>query len=141
MLFRQVLTQSFLKDRFEGTLPSNIGMTLLGISLVLLLFYHFTLLAGTQSSAKSLNKLKYSIAVTQQLAFSYTVLFNFVRFALYSWPWFVISQLLRTMQSPAWCITCTLNGRLNYLAEGSCLGCTHCVTCTCVVFLPYPQVG
>ena len=34
--FRQVLTQSFLKDRFEGTLPSNIGMTLLGISLVLL---------------------------------------------------------------------------------------------------------
>ena len=45
-------------------------MTLLGISLVLL----FTLpLAGTQSCGKSLNKLNYGIAVTQQFAFIHSV--------------------------------------------------------------------
>ena len=36
MFFRQDLSQPFLKDKFEGTLPSNFGMTVLGISLLLL---------------------------------------------------------------------------------------------------------
>ena len=94
----------FLEEKFEGTLPSNIGMTLLGISLVLLFTLPFYI-SCSYSKFWQVPKQIYSIAVTQQLVFSYAVLFNFVRFALYSWPWFVISQLVCTMRSPAWCIT------------------------------------
>ena len=73
MFFRQDLSHPFLKDKFEGTLPSNIGMTVLGISLVLL----FTLPFYTPcrySKFWQVPKQTYSIAVTQQFAFIHTLI-------------------------------------------------------------------